>query len=125
MDAVSEALATAGGVLTVKSLGSDREAHEAASLVFEEAVARLDRNSTLLKQRGRVLASLRAATNLVYLAQSAAPPYPVTDEILREWEKPETFCDAVEQVRIRVRAIATVSDQHAAGECCRRPLCHR
>jgi hypothetical protein len=113
VDAVSDALATVGSVLTVKRLGPGRNGHETASLVYEAAVGRLDRGSSLLEQRGRVLAALRAATNLVYLAQSASPPYPVEDEVLLEWEKPETFCDALEQARSRVRALATASSHQA------------
>jgi hypothetical protein len=113
VDAVTDALTTAGSVLTVRTLGSAPDEHETASLVYEAAVRRLDRSASLLEQRGRVLAALRAATNLVYLSQSASPPYPVADEVLREWKKPETFCDAVEQARHRVRALATASSHQA------------
>jgi hypothetical protein len=113
VDAVTDALTTAGSVLTVRTLGTAPDEHETASLVYEAAVGRLDRGASLLEQRGRVLAAFRAATNLVYLAQSASPPYPVSDEVLREWEKPETFCDAVEQARHRVRGLATASSHQA------------
>lgn len=113
VDAVTEALATAGSVLTVRTLGNGGDEHETASLVYEAAVGRLDRSLSLLEQRGRLLAALRAATNLVYLSQSASPPYPVADDVLREWEKPRSFCDAVEQARHRVRALATASSHQA------------
>jgi hypothetical protein len=113
VEAMTDALTTAGGVLTIREPGSDRVEHETASLVYKAAVGRLDRSSSLLEQRGRVLAALRAATNLVYVSQSASPPYPVADEVLREWEKPGTFCDALEQARMRVRALATVSSDQA------------
>jgi hypothetical protein len=113
VDAVTAALATAGSVLTVRTLGNGGDEHETASLIYEAAVGRIDRSLSLLEQRGRLLAALRAATNLVYLSQSASPPYPVADDVLREWEKPGTFCDAVEQARHRVRALATASSHQA------------
>jgi hypothetical protein len=110
--AVSDALETAGGVLTVRGLGEHRDEHDDASLLYEAAVGRLDRGSSLLEQRGPVVAALRAATNLFHLLQSARPPFPA-DEVLRSWEKPKTFCDAVEQARARVRSLAVASSQQA------------
>jgi hypothetical protein len=112
--AVSDALAAAGGVLTVRGLGNrpDDEEDDTWTLAYEAAIGRLDSSTSLLEQRGRLLGALRAATNLVYAAQSAGPPFP-PDQVLREWEKPATFCDAVEQTRARVRALATVASQDA------------
>jgi hypothetical protein len=113
VDAVKDALATAGSVLTVSALGTGRKDHESTSTLLEAAIGRLDRHSSVLEQRGRVLAALRAATNLVYRAQSASKPYPAAGEALRDWEEPGTFCAAVDEARRRVRSLATVSSHEA------------
>lgn len=110
--AASDALGTAAALLTARGAWGNQEEHSVASRALETAIAKLEPGPSLLEQRASFLAALRAATNLVYIAYRAPLPFPLF-EVSRTWTEPKTFCDAVEQTRMRVRALATARSRDA------------
>lgn len=78
---------------------------------FEALLRAIDAESTLDEAREEIVAALRAATNLVYVAHREPPPFEVSGPMVRRL--PPTLCAGAERARESVAALAQASSFEA------------